>query len=664
MLGGYSLKSNNSKPSVFDFNNVDENVGSAKSPNIISPKSPSIDVNQFSPVDQTPYSPLNSPFLRTSYINLARRSSLKPVKEENEDLDNLSSARPSIRERISVNLLRSGLNQLSTGFGSSPRASFKLKASADGASTPVLPPLTRQQHLDIDPYLKLNCCRRALECSMVLSKQTTSSFSTHCAVSYGEMKLAILGGHNDDWVYLLNGICISDLGPCLNEAKKQQVVVTKACYEMALNVLIDDCQKEGVTFLPRNLTGSYNRAESYGKSSSLFQTTLSPHAVATHKFNIDLTEEKFNNPKDSELSNVDNSLINQNRKYDKCNEISIKSDPGIMKYSNASTTLTSNSAQSTPPPIESYSLLNSIKQSSKRLNNVINESDESEDNFQKASVDNELYGKSNDEFFFNKLEDISTYLDAVEVCNGNFLIKSIKTSLVPNKTKQRLKNIIQSTPANVLDSAKLFVSRPVLSAIYSDTLDRTSELRQVVTMFVELESYSPEEHNDPLTLQPFFLIIQEALLESGGYLRQFVVDDKGCVAIAMWGVPQFSYSCNTIHGLFCGIAINRRAKLAGINTSVGITSGYSYCGTIGGTIRRDYVVIGDQVNMAARFMSKAKGRVLFDSYFKDNLPPDFVKEFHDYFAQVETMTLKGKFGDSFLTSRISQMIVLNILIQD
>jgi hypothetical protein len=31
------------------------------------------------------------------------------------------------------------------------------------------------------------------------------------------------------------------------------------------------------------------------------------------------------------------------------------------------------------------------------------------------------------------------------------------------------------------------------------------------------------------------------LAESGGFIRQFLVDDKGCVLIACWGVPTASH---------------------------------------------------------------------------------------------------------------------------
>ena len=80
--------------------------------------------------------------------------------------------------------------------------------------------------------------------------------------------------------------------------------------------------------------------------------------------------------------------------------------------------------------------------------------------------------------------------------------------------------------SRVLEAAEYFVPRPALSAIYSSSLDTISELRQVTTMFLRLDTYSHVLHQDPVSLQPFFLLLQQVLDESGGFLRQFLIDDK------------------------------------------------------------------------------------------------------------------------------------------
>ena len=55
------------------------------------------------------------------------------------------------------------------------------------------------------------------------------------------------------------------------------------------------------------------------------------------------------------------------------------------------------------------------------------------------------------------------------------------------------------------------------------------------------------------------------------------MDDKGCVFIAMWGVPDFSYSNNCARALYCAAAIHKLAAAMDFVFSIGLTTGMVYC---------------------------------------------------------------------------------------
>jgi hypothetical protein len=57
-----------------------------------------------------------------------------------------------------------------------------------------------------------------------------------------------------------------------------------------------------------------------------------------------------------------------------------------------------------------------------------------------------------------------------------------------------------------------------------------------------------------------------------------------------------------------------------METSVGITCADVYCGTVGSMERMEYAAIGSEVNMAARLMGKAKGRLLVSESAYIRLP--------------------------------------------
>jgi len=164
------------------------------------------------------------------------------------------------------------------------------------------------------------------------------------------------------------------------------------------------------------------------------------------------------------------------------------------------------------------------------------------------------------------------------------------------------------------------VPLPVLRAIASDTLSDLAEIRTVTTLFLRLDSYCTREMVMVSDMQPFFLAMQRCLDECGGMLRQFLIDDKGCVLIGLWGVPTATHAANCTKALRCAVLMRNDARKLMCSTSIGLATGSVFCGVVGPQYRREYVAIGKSVNLSARLMAKANGRILMDSETFDRLP--------------------------------------------
>ena len=100
------------------------------------------------------------------------------------------------------------------------------------------------------------------------------------------------------------------------------------------------------------------------------------------------------------------------------------------------------------------------------------------------------------------------------------------------------------------------------------------------------------QHRDLLLLQTCFFEAQKVLQSTGAYLRQFLVDDKGCVLIACWGMPNLSYLNNPHRALSAAAQIRTKLKKMHMECSFGITTGDVYCGTVGSAVRMEYAAIG------------------------------------------------------------------------
>jgi len=153
------------------------------------------------------------------------------------------------------------------------------------------------------------------------------------------------------------------------------------------------------------------------------------------------------------------------------------------------------------------------------------------------------------------------------------------------------------------------------------------------------DSYDADKkHRDLLDLQACFYQAQRILQSTGAYLRQFLVDDKGCVLIGCWGMPHLSYLDNSYRALSAAAQIKYELNKLGMNCSFGITTGDVYCGTVGSPLRQEYAAIGSVVNMSARLMGKAAGGILIDDATHARLPTNVL----DSLKRLDPIKVKGR----------------------
>jgi class 3 adenylate cyclase len=137
-----------------------------------------------------------------------------------------------------------------------------------------------------------------------------------------------------------------------------------------------------------------------------------------------------------------------------------------------------------------------------------------------------------------------------------------------------------------------------------------AELRNVFVMFIAPQISVSVTGNDAVDSNLFNLLnsvmnlVTTELSRFGGQLRQYIVDDKGLVLIATFGLRGSTFpnmvsewalpSASSIHGKL-------QTKL-GVQNRIGATVGNAYCGVVGGLMRHEYAVLGPSVNLAARLM--------------------------------------------------------------
>ncbi|EGB08489.1 hypothetical protein AURANDRAFT_63788 [Aureococcus anophagefferens] len=136
--------------------------------------------------------------------------------------------------------------------------------------------------------------------------------------------------------------------------------------------------------------------------------------------------------------------------------------------------------------------------------------------------------------------------------------------------------------------------------------DHLAEQRQVTTVFINVVGLGDALMDGELDkVQDCFMTVQLCVRDRGGMLRQFIVDDKGVVAIAFFGVRGSSFEDNEYRAVRFTLAVVRALKRLDVDAYCGITVGKGFCGLVGAPNRCEYAVMGPTVNLAARLMAAA-----------------------------------------------------------
>lgn len=135
------------------------------------------------------------------------------------------------------------------------------------------------------------------------------------------------------------------------------------------------------------------------------------------------------------------------------------------------------------------------------------------------------------------------------------------------------------------------------------------ELRRVTVLFVNLPDLNREGQQDgPDVLertQTVMRTLQTALYHYEGSVNKLSVDEKGTTLVAALGLPPLAHEDDAVRGVQAALSMQAELRARGVRSAIGVATGRVYCGVIGGTFRREYTIIGDVVNLAARLMQKA-----------------------------------------------------------
>ncbi len=170
-------------------------------------------------------------------------------------------------------------------------------------------------------------------------------------------------------------------------------------------------------------------------------------------------------------------------------------------------------------------------------------------------------------------------------------------------------------PDNVLGEAE--VRQWMLPDIYEQLHSNASslgDLRPVMPLMVQFGGIDFDADDEAgVKLDAFVCWAQRIIHRHGGVLLQLTIGDKGAFLYAPFGAP-LAHENDPERAMKAALALrDASANLAAYITPlrIGLTRGEVWTGSCGGHGRSTYGVMGSEVNLAARLMSKAEsGQIL------------------------------------------------------
>ena len=217
--------------------------------------------------------------------------------------------------------------------------------------------------------------------------------------------------------------------------------------------------------------------------------------------------------------------------------------------------------------------------------------------FEEAPPDYE-HGE-NDGLKYYKLIKAKNTMDKVKIRADAFLMRKKFSALEIKSKYNELKKFVPAAIAMYLD-------------IEQEIWSKESRLLTVMFLNLSIDLKHTKTQDGLEHIQNIISKVQRCIYRTQGSLNKFLMDDKGSVLLIAWGLPPLSNHDDSLRAVLTGINIiqelknYKSEKWGSCGVKIGISTGYCFsgiCGNIGN--RREYSVLGEIVNLAARYMQRS-----------------------------------------------------------
>jgi class 3 adenylate cyclase/tetratricopeptide (TPR) repeat protein len=156
------------------------------------------------------------------------------------------------------------------------------------------------------------------------------------------------------------------------------------------------------------------------------------------------------------------------------------------------------------------------------------------------------------------------------------------------------------------DAARLvapFLHPTVVDAVQAGRDRLLQEHRKVTCLFCRFDHPDPAQPTATRALQDLVTLVMRTVAHFDGYLNRVDMGERGGRLFVIFGAP-LAHEDDERRAVGCALELRRLAGLGAAR--MGVNTGTVFCGLLGSPARREYTVLGDAVNVAARLTEVAR----------------------------------------------------------
>ena len=173
-------------------------------------------------------------------------------------------------------------------------------------------------------------------------------------------------------------------------------------------------------------------------------------------------------------------------------------------------------------------------------------------------------------------------------------------------------------PSAVINRLRCFVPGAILAWLDQGLHEWLADIRPMTVMFVKVSGIEPNQPDLVAILHPLVRRLQSTVYHYEGTLNRLSIEEKGMMFLLLFGAPPFAHEDDAERAVHCALDLQgtlpENTAVPGLQLAIGITTGKVFAGPVGGNTRREYTVMADSVNLAARLMSLAGPGKIFTDY--------------------------------------------------